>query len=268
MRRNFNNFVCFSGIIIFVVTSFLWVDASARGKDTILVAAASNLQFAMDDIIRLFEKKNPAIKVEIVYGSSGNFFNQIMNGAPFDLYCSADIKYPEELKKRGFGKKVTVYAFGRMVVMTSADSGIEIQKLGIKSLLHPAVKKIAIANPAHAPYGRAAVAFLKRQNIYETLKGKLVLGENISQAAQFVESGAAEAGIIALSHAIKAKESGRVSYLEIPVATYPPIEQGFIILKRSKKYQMVKAFADFVLSREGKGVLLKHGFDVPVGSKQ
>ena len=189
----------------------------------------------MDDIIRLFEKNEPDIKVKIVYGSSGNFFNQIMNGAPFDLYFSADIRYPEELEKRGFGKEVTVYAFGRMVMMTPVVSGIEIQKLGIKSLLHPAVKKIAIANPAHAPYGRAAVAFLKGQNIYESLKGKLVFGENVSQAAQFVESGAAEAGIIALSLAIKAKESGRVSYLEIPDETYPPLEQGFIIFKRNKK---------------------------------
>lgn len=217
----------------------------------------------MDDIIRLFEKNEPDIKVKIVYGSSGNFFNQIMNGAPFDLYFSADIRYPEELEKRGFGKEVTVYAFGRMVMMTPVVSGIEIQKLGIKSLLHPAVKKIAIANPAHAPYGRAAVAFLKGQNIYESLKGKLVFGENVSQAAQFVESGAAEAGIIALSLAIKAKESGRVSYLEIPDETYPPLEQGFIILKRTKKYQVAKKFVDFVQSREGNDVLLKHGFNIP-----
>lgn len=217
----------------------------------------------MDDIIRLFEKNKPDFKVEIVYGSSGNFFNQIVNGAPFDIYFSADIKYPEELEKRGFGKEVTVYAFGRMVVITSLDSGIEIQKLGLKSLLHPVIKKVAIANPAHAPYGRAAVAFLKGQNIYETLKGKLVFGENISQATQFVESGAAEAGIIALSLAIKAKESGRVLYLEIPAETYPPLEQGFIILRRTKKYQVAKKFVDFVQSREGERVLMQHGFDVP-----
>lgn len=217
----------------------------------------------MDDIIRLFEKNKPDFKVKIVYGSSGNFFNQIVNGAPFDIYFSADIKYPEELEKRGFGKEVTVYAFGRMVVITSLDSGIEIQKLGLKSLLHPVIKKVAIANPAHAPYGRAAVAFLKGQNIYETLKGKLVFGENISQATQFVESGAAEAGIIALSLAIKAKESGRVLYLEIPAETYPPLEQGFIILRRTKKYQVAKKFVDFVQSREGERVLMQHGFDVP-----
>mgnify|MGYP001310365087 FL=1 len=270
MKRNFNNFVCFSGIIIFVVTCFFWVSSAAKGKDAILVAAASNLKFAMDDIIRLFEKKNPDIKVKTVYGSSGNFFNQIINGAPFDLYFSADIRYPEELEKRGLGKEVTVYAFGRMVVMVPVDSGIEIQKLGIKSLLHPAVKKIAIANPAHAPYGKAAVAFLKSKNIYKTLKEKLVLGENISQAAQFVESGAAEAGIIALSLAIKAKEFGRVSYMEIPAETYPTLEQGFTILTRTKKSSLVKEFSNFLQSKEGRTILIHNGFNLPVeaGSKQ
>ncbi|MEE9165756.1 MAG: molybdate ABC transporter substrate-binding protein, partial [Nitrospinota bacterium] len=254
---------------IFLLSGVIYLPLSvAKGKDVILVAAASDLKFAMDDIIRLFEKKKPDIKVETVYGSSGNFFNQIINGAPFDLYFSADIRYPEELGKRGLGKEVTVYAFGRMVVMAPVDSGIEIQKSGIKSLLHPAVKKIAIANPAHAPYGKAAVAFLKSQNIYETIKEKLVLGENISQAAQFVESGAAEAGIIALSLAIKAKESGRVSYLEIPAETYPTLEQGFTILTRTKKYSLVNEFSYFVQSKEGKSVLMQHGFDVPVGSRQ
>ena len=249
---------------MFACVTFLSINvATSREKDVILVAAASNLKFAMDDIIRLFEKKKSDIKVEIVYGSSGNFFNQIINGAPFDLYFSADIKYPEELEKRGLSEEVTVYAFGRMVVMAPVDSVIEKKKLTIKSLLHTAVKKIAIANPAHAPYGKAAVAFLKNQNIYETLKEKLVLGENISQAAQFVESGAAEAGIIALSLAIKAKEYGRVLYMEIPAETYPTLEQGFTILTRTKKYSLVNEFSYFMQSKEGRGILMRYGFNVP-----
>ena len=235
----------------------------AKEKEVILVAAASNLQFAMEDIIRIYEKRRPDNKIKIVYGSSGNFFNQIINGAPFDLYFSADIRYPDELEKKGLGKEVTVYAFGRMVVMASVNSGIGIQKLGIKSLLRPVVKKIAIANPAHAPYGKAAVSFLKSQNIYETLKGKLVLGENISQAAQFVESGAAEAGIIALCLAIMAKKSGRVSYLEIADETYPALEQGFTVLTRTKKKSLANEFSSFVQSKEGKSVLIQHGFNVP-----
>ncbi len=249
---------------VFLLAGLIYLPPGiAREKEIILVAAASNLKFAMDDIVRLFEKKKPDIKVETVYGSSGNFFNQIVNGAPFDLYFSADIKYPDELIKRGLSKEATVYAFGRMVVMAPVDFGIEIQKLGVKSLLHPAVKKIAIANPAHAPYGKAAVAFLKNQNIYGKLKEKLVLGENVSQAAQFVESGAAEAGIVALSLAIKAKEFGRVSYLEIPAETYPTLEQRFTILTRTKKYSLVNEFSCFVQNKEGRGILMRYGFNVP-----
>jgi molybdate transport system substrate-binding protein len=152
--------------------------------------------------------------------------------------------------------------------MAPSSSDIRIQTLGIKFLFHPSVKKIAIANPAHAPYGMAAVAFMRGQNIYEKLKDKLVMGENISQAAQFVESGAAEVGIIALSIAIKARELGNVSYWEIPAATHPSIEQGFTILQKPKKHQLTKKFTDFVKSREGESILMKYGFNVPAGSRQ
>lgn len=239
---------------------FIPHEVAAKEKDTILVAAASNLQFVMDDIIKFYERKKPDIKVKIVYGSSGNFFNQIINGAPFDLFFSADFRYPEELLQRGLGKEVATYAFGRIVVMVPVNSKIEVQKLGLKALFHPAVKKIAIANPAYAPYGMAAVTFLKKQNIYETLKGKLVLGENISRATQFVESGAAEIGIIALALALKAKKS---VYWKIPLETCPPIEQKLIILKRTKRYSIVREFADFLQSMEGKNILVHYGFNIP-----
>ncbi len=121
--------------------------ATSKEKDVILVAAASNLKFAMDDIIRIFEKKKPDIKVEIVYGSSGNFFNQIINGAPFDLYFSADIKYPEELEKRGLSEEVTVYAFGRMVVMAPVDSVIEKKKINHKITASYSRKKNCYCQP-------------------------------------------------------------------------------------------------------------------------
>ena len=243
--------------------TYLTDSASGKEKDIILIAAASNLKFAMDDLILDYKNKNPERKIKIVYGSSGNFFNQILNGAPFDLYFSADARYPYDLVKRGLARKVTNYALGRIVVMTRLDSTIEIQKAGLTSLFHPTVKKIAIANPVHAPYGSAAVAFMKGKNIYNKLKNKLVYGENISQAAQFVESGAAEIGIIALSIAFKAKELGRVSYREIATGAYPPIEQGFVVLKSSKNYFLAEKFTDYLQSMEGKGVLLKYGFDVP-----
>lgn len=252
---------------ISIISVFLFFSATlfpdiviAEERESIIIAAASNLKFAMDDIVQVFEKKNEGIKIKTIYGSSGNFFNQILNGAPFDLFLSGDSRYPKELKKRRLGNEITAYAIGRLVLMSPVDSGFNVQTLGIKSLFHPSVKKIAIANPIHAPYGRAAMAFLKGQNIYEKIKEKLVMGENISQAAQFVESGAAELGIAALSTAIKAREFGRVSYWEIPVETYPPIKQEFIILRRSKSQRLVKDFTEFLKSRRGESILVKYGF--------
>lgn len=232
-------------------------------KKEIFIAAASNLKFAIDDIVQIFEQNNPDITIKMTYGSSGNFFNQILHGAPFDLYFSADLKYPEELRKRFLGDELTVYALGQIVVMAPLVYGIETQKLEWKSLFHPAVNKIAIANPAHAPYGKAAIAFMKGQKIYEKLKGKLVMGENVSQAAQFVVSGAAEVGIVALSTAIKAREYGKVNYWKIPPQAYPPIEQGFIILNTKKKLGLKRLFTDFVKSNEGKSIFIKYGFRIP-----
>ncbi len=270
MIKNFKFYFSISilSAIFFSSLNFWSNIANAKEREVILIAAASNLKFAMDDIIEIFEKKKSGINVKPIYGSSGNFFNQILNGAPFDLYFSADSRYPKELEKKQFGGGVTAYAFGRIVLMVPANSDIRIQTLGIKSLFHPSVKKIAVANPTHAPYGKAAVVFMKQKNIYEKLKGKLVMGENISQAAQFVESGGAEVGIIALSIAVKARELGHVAYWEIPVETYPPIEQEFIILRRTKKLKLVRDFTDFIKSREGKSILVKYGFNVPVASKQ
>lgn len=270
MIKNFKVFFSISilGAIFFSSLNFLSNLTNAKEREVILIAAASNLKFAMDDIIKIFEKKKSGINVKSIYGSSGNFFNQILNGAPFDIYFSADSRYPKELKKKQLGGEVTTYAFGRIVLMAPENSDIRIQTLGIKSLFHPSVKKIAIANPTHAPYGRAAVSFMRGHNIYEKLKGKLVMGENISQAAQFVESGALEVGIIALSIAIKARELGHVAYWEIPIDTYSPIEQEFIILRRTKKLKLVRDFTDFIKSGEGKSILVKYGFDVQVASKQ
>jgi molybdate transport system substrate-binding protein len=261
--RNKHILAAFIFVFFYTVLFLLPGDVKANNEEEILIAAASNLKFALDDIITKFEKNRLNVRVKTIYGSSGNFFNQILNGAPFDIYFSADSKYPRELEKRNLGGKVTNYAFGRLVLMTQVDSLIDVKKLGLKSLFHPLVKKIAIANPLHAPYGKGAVSVMKQFKVYEKLKGKLVMGENIAQAAQFVESGVVEVGIIALSIAIKAREFGNVTYWNIPAETYPPISQDFIILKRNRKLELVKEFTDFVKSRQGKTILMKYGFDTP-----
>lgn len=176
-------------------------EALAAGEDVkgsaptqLSIAAAADLKFALDDLVRQFEEGRPATKVNVTYGSSGNFFAQIQSGAPFDLFFSADIAYPQKVAALGLGvDDVFSYATGRIVVWVPKDSAVEVEKLGVKALLEPSVRKIAVANPEHAPYGRAAVAALKALNIYDQVASRLVYGENIAQTAQFVQSGAADA---------------------------------------------------------------------------
>src|ERR1700731_199974 len=198
---------------------------SCSRAQAVKVAAAADLKFAMTELAAQFEKQSGA-KLDVTYGSSGNFLTQIQNGAPFDLFFSADSEYPKKLEAAGLAEPGTLreYAVGHIVIWTPRDSGIDAAKAGWQSLLDQRVKKIAIANPDHAPYGRAAMAALKTAGIYERVKDKLVYGENISQAAEFVQSGNAQAGIVALSLALSPTMRNG-SRWEIPVDSYPPIKQ-------------------------------------------
>src|SRR5260370_11676242 len=179
----------------------------------IRLAAAADLKFAMGELAEKFEKQS-GTKVNVTYGSSGNFFSQMENGAPFDLFFSADIEYPKRLEAAGLAEPGTLYeyAVGRIVIWTLADAKVDVAKQGWKTLLDASVKKIAIANPEHAPYGRAAVAALQKAGIYESVIAKLVYGENISQAAQFVQSGNAQAGVVAMSPGVLPAMGGGKSW--------------------------------------------------------
>ena len=227
------------------------------------VAAAADLKFAMTELAAQFEKQSGA-KLDVTYGSSGNFLSQIQNGAPFDLFFSADSEYPKKLEAAGLTEPgiLREYAVGHIVIWTPTDSEINAAKDGWKSLLHPRVKKIAIANPEHAPYGRAAVAAIKKAGIYEQVKDKLVYGENISQAAEFVQSRNAQAGIVALSLALSpAMKNG--NRWEIPADSYPAIKQAAVILKASKNKDGARSFLDFVSGPQGREILQRFGFTVP-----
>ena len=234
--------------------------ASAARAQKIHVAAAADLKFAMRDVAAQFEKRT-GTKVDVTYGSSGNFFSQLQNGAPFDLFFSADIDYPRKLEAAGLAEPGTLYnyAIGRIAIWTPADAKVDAASLGWKTLLDSSVQKIAIANPEHAPYGRAAVAALQNAGIYDQVKSKLVYGENISQAAQFVQSGNAQAGIVAMSLAVSSgmKDGKR---WEIPADMHPPIEQAVIILKNATNKDAARAFLDFVKSESGRTTLAKYGF--------
>ena len=230
------------------------------------IAAASDLKFALDEIAERFRAQHPDVALAITYGSSGNYYAQLSNDAPFDLFLSADVAYPQKLIEQGKADKVTLfrYAVGRIVVWATNESKLDVRSLGIGALADPSVAKIAIANPQHAPYGRAAEAAMRSAGVYEQVKGRLVLGENVAQAAQFVQSGSADVGVIALSLAVAPPMRGKGKYAQVPPEAYPPIEQGGVILSRAKDPAAAADVRQFLLGSEGKAILKAYGFaDAP-----
>jgi len=253
----------FSRIIALGSVAVLLAAVACPQGQEIRVAAAADLKFAMGELSEKFEKQS-GTKVNVTFGSSGNFFSQLQNGAPFDLFFSADIEYPRKLEAAGLAEPGTLYeyAVGRIVIWTPADGKPDVAKQGWKTLVDARVEKIAIANPEHAPYGRAAVAALQKAGIYESVKAKLVYGENISQAAQFVQSGNAQAGIVAMSLAVSpAMNNGK--RWEIPADMHPVIEQGAIVLKDARNSDAARSFLEFVKSATGRAILAKYGFEFP-----
>lgn len=234
---------------------------------SITVAAAADLQFAMQDIAAQFQKETGK-EVKLTYGSSGNFLQQLQNGAPFDMFFSANLDYPKKLESAGLTEPGTYYEYakGRIVIWVPKGSKLDLSS-GLNALLSPSIRKIAIANPQHAPYGQAAVAALQKEGIYDKVKDKFVLGENISQTASFVVSGSADVGIVALSLALSPnmKESGQ--FFEIPSGDYPPIQQACVILRSSKNLEVARQFLAFMKTASAADALKKYGFDVKSSAK-
>jgi molybdate transport system substrate-binding protein len=231
----------------------------------IVVAAAADMSAALPQLVAAYTKKTgQAVKVS--FGSSGNLTNQIRNGAPFDVFFSADEEYPQQLIAEGLAAKDTLYryAVGRLVLWVPGDSPLELSKLGMTALLDPSVKKISIANPATAPYGRAAAAALRHFGIYDQVSSRLVLGENVSQAAQFVESGNAQAGLIALSHALAPALKDKGRYWTLPLDAYPTLNQAAVVVSRSKRQDATRKFLEFLRSPEATFLLSSYGFSLPV----
>ena len=248
-------------LTIFLILCF---SANVLADEKILIAAASDLNSAMNAICHAFEKSNPDIKTEVSYGSSGNFFAQIKQGAPYDIFFSADSSYPMRLEEEGLAVKELkrFYAVGRIVLWIPKTSTLDITK-GLKIVLQQEFKKLAIANPRHAPYGRAAEETLRYYGLWDKVQGKLVFGENVSQTAQFVQTGAADAGIIALSTASSLKMANDGNYWIIPTETYSKLEQVYTVLQRGKDKSSVKAFLEYIQGEKGKEILFNYGFIVP-----
>jgi molybdate transport system substrate-binding protein len=252
-------------LIAFLAVVFGGTVPQAKSADReVTVAAAADLSNALQEISASFEKRT-GVTVKLSFGASGALTQQIQNGAPFDVFFSADMDYPRQLISGGQAESATLYryAVGRLVLWVPADSPLDVEHKGMDVLLDPSVKKISMANPQHAPYGRAAAAALKHYGLTEKVSDRLVLGENISQAAQFVESGNAQVGFVALAHAIAPAMRGKGKYWMVPADAYPPLDQGVVLIAHSSHRQDAAAFLEYVKSAEVAELLRRYGFSLP-----
>jgi molybdate transport system substrate-binding protein len=249
--------------LVLAAAIFLGLSGGLCAAQEITVAAAADLQFVMQDIGARFQSETGK-SVKLIYGSSGNFAQQLQNGAPFDMFFSANLDYPKQLEAAGLTEPGTIYryAMGKIVIWVANDSKLDVSS-GLRALLDPSAKKIAIANPEHAPYGKAAVAAMQKEGIYDQVKEKFVLGENISQTASFVVSGSADVGIVALSLALSPNMKDKGRYAEVPAGDYPPIEQACVIMRSSKNKTVAAQFQKFIQSPAIRELFQKYGFAIP-----
>ncbi|OIP19546.1 MAG: molybdate ABC transporter substrate-binding protein [Betaproteobacteria bacterium CG2_30_59_46] len=226
------------------------------------IAAAADLKYALEEMGGAFRAEHPNDKMDIIFGSSGKFHTQIQNGAPFDLFFSADIAYPRELRDKGLAATPPkLYAIGRIVLWSLKP---ELAKLPLKSLpTSPAIRKFAIANPDHAPYGRRAQEALQHEGVWDAMKPKLVLGENIAHTSQYVDSGAAEAGIVALSLVKGPALTGKGAWTLIPSEWHAPLEQAYVITARARDNPLAAAFANYMETPAARAVMRRYGFVLP-----
>ncbi len=233
----------------------------AAHAEKLTIAAAADLKFAMDEIVSAFKQAHPDDQIDVIYGSSGKFHTQIQQGAPYDLYFSADIAFPRALAAKGHAAfEVEPYAFGRIVLWSaSLDAG----QMTLESLTDPAITRIAIANPKHAPYGKRAEEALRSAGLWDKVEPKLVYGENIAHAAQFVQTGNAQIGIIALALVLNPELADKGGYWLIPNDLHAPLEQGYIITERAAGNALAKSFAESMSGPEARRIMTHYGFVLP-----
>ncbi len=241
--------------------AILVISASSTAQE-LRVAAAADLGSVLPEIAAQYKKQGGA-EIKVSFGSSGNLTTQIENGAPFDLFFSADEDYPRRLVEQGLAEKDSFYryAVGRLVVWGPKASLAKFEQRGLAALADAGCAKIAIANPTFAPYGRAAEAALRHAGIYDAIAIRLVVGENVSQAAQFLESGNATCGLIPLSHALRMKSPGE--YWTVPFDAYPTLNQGAVVLTHSKQKDLARKFLEFLRTPEATSLLRRYGFSLP-----
>ncbi|MGA2115847.1 MAG: molybdate ABC transporter substrate-binding protein [Bryobacteraceae bacterium] len=249
----------------FAVLILLAACSRASKHDSLRIAAAADLRFAFPALSQRFHATHPETTLAPVYGSSGNYYSQIRNGAPFDVFLSADVEYPKRLVAEGaaVADSLFLYGTGRLVVWVPAQSPLDLDRLGIHALEDPSVHHAAIANPLHAPYGRASEAALRSLGVYDRIAPKLVMGENIAQTFEFVESGSAEAGLVAESLTLAPAMRGKGRTWEIPADAYPPLEQCGVILSRAAASPAAAQFRAWMMGPEARAILTQYGFSLP-----
>jgi len=237
---------------------------AAGPRRTLAIAAAANLKAAAEEFQRGFEGGHPGVEVALTLGASGALFSQIQNGAPFDLFLSADREYTARVVAAGLGAAADerVYALGKLVAWLPPGSTLDLGGRGLTALADPAVKRIAIANPAVAPFGRATEAAFRAAGIHDAVKAKLVLGTSVSQAAQFATTGAADVAFLPASLTF-GKELAGGKVVPVPEALYPRIDQAAIVLAASREPVLARAFLAFVTGPEGRAILAKYGYGLP-----
>ena len=231
----------------------------------LVVAMASDLRFVAVELQKEFEQQSPEMKLNPKFGSSGELFAQISNQAPYDVFLSADMQFPQKLVEAELTTEDSLfqYAIGHIVLWVRNDSPLPVEAQGAEILKDPQLKKLAIANPKLAPYGRAAEAALKKLGLYEGLQEKLVLGKNVAQAAQFAESGAADAAVVGLSFAMAPEFASKGKYWKFPADLYPQMDQGGVILKQTNDPVGAKKFRDFLQTPRARDIFKKYGFGLP-----
>jgi molybdate transport system substrate-binding protein len=257
---------CFAALRMLAVVGVL---AAGCGREpsrsrVVAVAAAADLSQALPAIVRDFRLRHPEIDVQPTFGASGTLHAQISNGAPFDLYLAADIAYPRSLAEKGLAEPDAVFRYGtgRLVVWVPDASAVDLDDRGADALIEPTIRRIAIANPRHAPYGRAAEAALEHLGLREKLAEKIIFAANVAEAAQFVQSGAADAAIIALALAESPAMKPHGRFWLIPADAHPPLVHGGVVLAAARNPEAAQLFADFLMAAEGRAILRSHGFDV------
>jgi len=249
-----------------ILGSFLALGLPVRGQKApvpIVVAAAGDLRGALEDVQKVFEARRPDVRLQLSFGASGALTAMIQQGAPFDVFLSADMGFPEQLGKAGLGGAIHPYATGSLTLWVRRDLGLDPAKEGLTVLRHPSIRKIATANPLTAPYGRAGEAALRGAGLLDAVRSRLVFGDNIAQAAQFLQAGTAEAGLVSRSQALNPALTATGVAWTVPADLHPPLRQGGIVLGRTAHPGEAAAFMAFLTGPEGQAVLARHGFGRP-----